>query len=89
MGEGKEDMVAAVRITLLTKELAGATELTSVSQLLLLLSSAFSRKLVRSSNFVFSDSNSLMTPSSSSTLVFSSTNLVFWRSLNRRWAYKR
>ena len=30
-----------------------------------------------------------MTPSSSSTLVFSSTNLVFWRSLNRLWACKR
>ena len=81
--------MAVVKIAVLTRGVAGTTELASVSQLLLLLSSAFSRKLVRSSSFVFSDSNSLMTPSSSSTLVFSSTNLVFWRSLNRRWACKR
>ena len=52
--------------------------------LLLLHSKAFSRKLVRSSSRVFSDKSSPMTPSSSSTLVFNSINLVFCRSLKRR-----
>ena len=51
---------------------------------LLLHSRAFSRKLVRSSSRVFSESSSPMTPSSSSTLVFNSMNLVFCRSLKRR-----
>ena len=65
-------------------ELERGMRLELVSLPLLLHSNAFSRNVVRSSSRVFSERRSPMTPSSSSTLVFSSINFVFCRSLKRR-----